>query len=84
VAPFLISGRVRLRTSNPVRRAQPRSGMPGREAPIPPSPPAKQKAPLAGPFRLQHRDQYLRHTEWLDSTGSTSLLRGKTTREVYP
>jgi hypothetical protein len=27
---------------NPVRRAQPRSGMPGRAAPIPPSPPDSQ------------------------------------------
>ncbi len=39
----------RLRTSDPVRRAQPHSGMPGREATIPPSPP-KYKRPLSGPF----------------------------------
>ena len=36
--------------TKPVRRAQPRSGMPGREAPIPPSPPDIEKAPMWGLF----------------------------------
>jgi len=57
VAPFLISSRVRLRISNAVRRAQPRSGMPGREAPIPPSPPEIENGALVAPFLISSRVQ---------------------------
>ena len=51
VALFCFSRRAWLRTSDPVRQAQRRSRMPGREATIPPSPPNR-KGPLDG-TRLQ-------------------------------